>query len=93
MTHEVSLQEAASQGQASSPKRTDSQEPWGNWPGRVSRSMLGWRAKHELTRPLIIAWHCMAARGVTVYGDIPRDSSRVLTEAPRPGSTGITISF
>lgn len=90
---EVSLREAASQRQTRSLKWISSQESWGNWPGRVSQSTLGQRAKHELTLPLIIARPCMAARGFTVYQDFPSESSHGSSQkTPWTDRTEITTS-
>lgn len=83
MIHEVSLQEAASQRQTRSLKWISSQESWRSWPGRVSWSLLGQRTKHELTLLLIIARPCMAARGFTVYKDIPSESSHGSSQKPQ----------
>lgn len=82
MIHEVSLQEAASQRHTRSLKWIGSQESCGNWPGRVSWSMLGQRAKHELTLLLIIARTCTALRGFTVYNNIPSESSHGSSQKP-----------
>lgn len=87
MVHEISLQKETSLRGRPAPRNGSIARNLRNWPGRGSWSMLGQRAKHELTLLLIIVRAC------TGLHSLQRHSiwiiSWILSETPWTGRAGI----